>query len=115
MGLGNFIKPEYNDGGKKQKRNESEELKKLKDKWVRAYSLITGRVTILSNAEISILKRLLRMYTYEEISRMMEYYFRNYRNLPFIKSKEIPKIRLLYYYRDDFYERLKNEGGFYGK
>jgi len=94
----------------KKKPKEKEELKNLKTLWCKAYQQITGRVIILSDMEVSLLKKLLKTYKYEEIVDMMEYYFLNYKNLGFIKSKELPKIRLFYYFREDFYEHaVKNK------
>jgi len=94
----------------KKKPKEKEELKNLKTLWCKAYQQITGRVIILSDMEVSLLKKLLKTYKYEEIVEMMEYYFLNYKNLKFIKSKELPKIRLFYYFREDFYEcAVKNK------
>jgi phenylacetate-coenzyme A ligase PaaK-like adenylate-forming protein len=129
MGIGKLIQFDFNDNinnkneNNKNNRNKeayskvindnkkgikNDDLKKIEDLWKRGYNAVVGRVCILNNIEISLLKKLLKIYSFEELKKMIYYYFRNYENLPFYKKKEIPKIRILYYFKDDFFENSKD-------
>lgn len=84
------------------------ELKEIYDLWKKSYSTVLGRVCLLSDLDRKLLKKLFIIYGFQDLKLMIYYYWKNYKQLPFHKKVEIPKIGLLYYYRDDFHEQIKN-------
>lgn len=81
------------------------ELNDIYNLWKKSYFAVLDRVCLLSDVDKKMLKKLLSVYGFQDLKLMIYYYWKNYTNLPFYKNVEIPKIRLLYYYRDDFFEQ----------
>lgn len=108
----NFLNSISDEKGNKKNKKENNELLEIYNLWKKSHFVVLNRPCLLSDVDKSMLKKLLLIYGFNNLKMMIYYYWKNYRNLGFYKKVEIPKVRLLYWFRDDFFEKISKNSNF---